>query len=107
MATATTTMTSGFEMTTDSPQATTPVGGPARPSSGDKAPGEGPSRTVAVVDVEPQDAQPVTQSRWATTLLITTLCGVTFASSMTTGLLAVALPTMAEELDIADGLLLW
>ncbi|KAK1963868.1 MFS general substrate transporter [Colletotrichum sublineola] len=104
MATVTTTVTSEFDMTTYSPAATatTPV---ARPLSSEKAPG--PSRTVSVADVEPQDAQLATQSLWATTLLITTLCGVTFASSMTTGLLAVALPTMARELDIADGLLLW
>lgn len=91
-------------------EATATEGGLVRPTSSRKLI---PSHTFAVVDAESDSEdggavrQPAQQSLWATTLLITTLCGVTFASSMTTGLLAVALPTMAKELDISDGLLLW
>lgn len=51
-------------------------------------------------------AQPE-QSLWAAVLIIATLSGITFASSMTTGLLAISLPTMAVDLGIPDGLLLW
>ncbi|KAI9674922.1 MAG: hypothetical protein M1822_008984 [Bathelium mastoideum] len=40
-------------------------------------------------------------------LIIATLSGITTASSMTTGLLAVALPRMASDLHFSDGLLLW
>ncbi|KAI9688299.1 MAG: hypothetical protein M1820_010281 [Bogoriella megaspora] len=40
-------------------------------------------------------------------LIIATLSGITTASSMTTGLLAVALPRMASDLHLSDGLLLW
>lgn len=66
---------------------------------------------VADADAESQDGlfvqPPMRQSLWATALLITTLCGVTFASSMTLGLLAVGLPTIADDLNISDGILLW
>lgn len=119
MATVTTTTTAAameaFEMTTNMPTATGATAtmcGPVRSTACDKS--SGPSHTWAVADTsdaESSDARVVTppapQSLWATTLLITTLCGVTFASSMTTGLLAVALPTMARELNISDGLMLW
>ena len=115
MATVTTTAdaTVAFEMATEKPTAvgdTATMGGPLRPSSGDnKLLGPSPSRAVA--EAGPLHSRPVTpppsQSLWATTLLITTLCGVTFASSMTTGLLAVGLPSMARELNISAGLMLW
>jgi hypothetical protein len=110
---ATITTTSECNVTTDTGslamEATTTMGGPVRPlSSKDPV----PSHLLEIVDAGAgAGAEPVRQSAhqslWATTLLITTLCGVTFASSMTTGLLAVAIPTMAKELNIPDGLLLW
>lgn len=113
--TTTTAATEAFELTADMPTAagaTATMCGPVRSTASNKS--SGPSRTWAVadaVDAEPSDGRvvtpPASQSLWATTLLITTLCGVTFASSMTTGLLAVALPTMARELNISDGLMLW
>lgn len=107
------TATSGPDVTIDAGpttvmEATSIKGGPIRPLSSKKSV---PSHTFTVVDAGAEDSEPVrqpgSQSLWATTLLITTLCGVTFASSMTTGLLAVAIPTMAKELNISDGLLLW
>lgn len=111
MATITATSTSDEMTDIDPPtgaEATTTIGGPVWPVSS-KLPA--PSQSFAVVDAGATDAeparQPAHQSLWATTLLITTLCGVTFASSMTAGLLAVAIPTMAQELNISDGLLLW
>ena len=118
MATITTTAaaaadaTAAFEMTTKkltAAGATATMGGPLRPSFSNRSLGR--SHTCAIAEAGPQHSQPVTppapQSLWATTLLITTLCGVTFASSMTTGVLAVALPTMARELNISGGLMLW
>lgn len=111
MTTITATSESDVTTGTDPPaviKATATIGGPVRPLSSKNSV---PSHTFAIVDAGAEDAevvgQPAYQSLWATTLLITTLCGVTFASSMTTGLLAVAIPTMAKELNISDGLLLW
>ncbi|KAM0723452.1 hypothetical protein Q7P37_000438 [Cladosporium fusiforme] len=40
-------------------------------------------------------------------LIITTLAGITIASSMTTGLLVVQLPVMAHDLGLSNRLLLW
>ncbi|RYP41581.1 hypothetical protein DL767_000923 [Monosporascus sp. MG133] len=47
------------------------------------------------------------QSLWRASLIIGTLSGITLTSSMTTGLLTVALPTMASDLGLSDALLLW
>ncbi|RYP53570.1 hypothetical protein DL769_010493 [Monosporascus sp. CRB-8-3] len=47
------------------------------------------------------------QSLWRASLIIGTLSGITLTSSMTTGLLTVALPTMATDLGLSDALLLW
>jgi hypothetical protein len=46
-------------------------------------------------------------SRGQTVLLITTLAGITFASSMSTGLFTIGLPVIAVDLALADNLLLW
>jgi hypothetical protein len=42
-----------------------------------------------------------------TIAIFVTLTGITTTSSMTTGLLAVALPRMAEDLNLSNSLLLW
>ena len=42
-----------------------------------------------------------------TIVIYITLTGITTASSMTTGLLAVALPAMAKDLHLSENLLLW
>ncbi|RYP14276.1 hypothetical protein DL765_006487 [Monosporascus sp. GIB2] len=47
------------------------------------------------------------KSLWRASLIIGTLSGITLTSSMTTGLLTVALPTMAADLGLSDALLLW
>ena len=40
-------------------------------------------------------------------VIIATVTGVTIANSMTLGLLIVALPQIAEDLHLAENLLLW
>lgn len=47
------------------------------------------------------------QSMGQTVLLIATLTGITFASSISTGLLTIGLPRIAIDLQLADNLLLW
>jgi hypothetical protein len=49
----------------------------------------------------------VSLSRTAATILICTLAGITFVGSMSTGLLTIGLPRMANDLHLADNLLLW
>ncbi|GFF61669.1 putative transporter [Aspergillus lentulus] len=46
-------------------------------------------------------------SRAAATILICTLAGITFVGSMSTGLLTIGLPRMANDLHLPDNLLLW
>lgn len=46
-------------------------------------------------------------SRSRAVLLITTLTGVTFIGSMSSGLLTICLPGIAADLELPDNLLLW
>lgn len=66
--------------------------------------------TVAGSQADEPTLVPVEKPRLSlsrASLIIGLLTGITTASSMTTGILAVALPRMAIDLDISDGLLLW
>ncbi|KAJ6171794.1 major facilitator superfamily domain-containing protein [Penicillium chermesinum] len=46
-------------------------------------------------------------SRTRATILVTTLTGLTFVGSMSTGLLTIGLPWIAADLNLPDSLLLW
>jgi len=46
-------------------------------------------------------------SKGSTVVLIGTLTGIMFVSSMSSGLLTIGLPWMAKDLELADNLLLW
>lgn len=46
-------------------------------------------------------------SRGSAVILITTLTGITFVGSMSTGLLTIGLPWIAADLDLPNNLLLW
>jgi hypothetical protein len=46
-------------------------------------------------------------TNWKAAAITSTVTGVTIMNSMLTGLLIVALPTMAKELDLGKSLLLW
>ncbi|KAJ5091197.1 hypothetical protein NUU61_006067 [Penicillium alfredii] len=52
------------------------------------------------------EAQPAGLSRSRGVILITTLSGITFVGSMTSGLLTIGLPWIAKDLNLADNLLL-
>jgi len=47
------------------------------------------------------------QSKGRAAVIITTVAGVNFLNVMGSGILTVALPTMAKDLDISTELLLW
>lgn len=46
-------------------------------------------------------------SRTRAVILITTLTGITFVGSMSTGLLTIGLPLIATDLGLSENLLLW
>jgi hypothetical protein len=53
------------------------------------------------------DIRSVNLSRSSAVILITTLSGITFVGSMSSGLLTVGLPTIAKDLNLPNNLLLW
>lgn len=53
------------------------------------------------------DAQDIALSRTRAVILITTLTGITFVGSMSSGLLTIGLPWIARDLHLPDNLLLW
>ncbi|KAG4432662.1 hypothetical protein IFR05_011865, partial [Cadophora sp. M221] len=53
----------------------------------------------------PQDAKQLSRRRAAA--VVTTVAGVNFLNTMGSGILTVALPTMAKDLNLGVGLLLW
>lgn len=63
--------------------------------------GPSPPPGAVVVTTRPE------QSLWVAALIMATLSGLTFTSSMTTGLLTIGLPNMAVDLALTDALLLW
>lgn len=90
---------------TDSPWETSPrnsTTGPTDANGLEEALGHHDSSTASSDDLSRPE-----MSRWRTTLTIATLSGLTTVSSMTTGLLVVALPRMALDLPLPDDLLLW
>jgi hypothetical protein len=48
-----------------------------------------------------------TLSKAETVLIISTLTGITAANSMSTGLFTIAIPRIAEDINLPDNLLLW
>ena len=82
-------------------------------SSGPEVCGAGPSGVLEAASPTPGDGGAVLaatkreQSLWRAALTIATLSGLTFTSSITTGLLTIALPRMAADLALTDSLLLW
>ncbi|CAG8397601.1 unnamed protein product [Penicillium salamii] len=56
---------------------------------------------------DPYEARVVNLSRSSAVILITTLSGITFVGSMSSGLLTVGLPTIAKDLNLPSNLLLW
>ncbi|KAL3426009.1 MFS transporter [Phlyctema vagabunda] len=46
-------------------------------------------------------------SKWKTMIIIGTVASVTLINSMLAGILTVALPTMARDLNLSEGLILW
>ena len=46
-------------------------------------------------------------SRWHAILLIANLTGITFVGSMSTGLLTVGIPRIADDVGLSQSLLLW
>lgn len=54
----------------------------------------------------PEDEE-VNLSRTRASILITTLTGLTFVGSMSSGLLTIGLPWIAADLKLPDSLLLW
>ncbi|RYP64809.1 hypothetical protein DL771_008589 [Monosporascus sp. 5C6A] len=66
-----------------------------------------PKRLEVVQSPSDSAAARPEQSLWRASLIIGTLSGITLTSSMTTGLLTIALPTMATDLGLSDALLLW
>ena len=59
------------------------------------------------IESPPDDQVQLEMSAWRSTFTIATLSGLTTVSSMTTGLLVVALPRMALDLSLPEQLLLW
>lgn len=53
------------------------------------------------------DDQRTNLSRIRAVILITTLTGITFVGSMSTGLLTIGLPSIAADLGLPENLLLW
>jgi hypothetical protein len=53
------------------------------------------------------ETRSVNHSRSSAVILITTLSGITFFSSMSGGILTVGLPTIAKDLSLPNDLLLW
>lgn len=53
------------------------------------------------------EGPPLLFSRGRTVFVIATLTGITFASSMSTGILTIGLPRIAADMQLADNLLLW
>lgn len=58
------------------------------------------------IEHQPADP-PVVPSRSRTIFLITTLTGIMFVASMSTGLLTISLPRIAQDLKLSSSLLLW
>ncbi|CAG8236996.1 unnamed protein product [Penicillium salamii] len=56
---------------------------------------------------DPYESRIVNLSRSSAVILITTLSGITFVGSMSSGLLTVGLPTIAKDLNLPNNLLLW
>lgn len=56
---------------------------------------------------DPLSSQLQQLSRTRAAILITTLTGITFVGSMSSGLLTVCLPGIAIDLNLPDNLLLW
>ncbi|RAH75713.1 aminotriazole resistance protein [Aspergillus aculeatinus CBS 121060] len=54
-----------------------------------------------------QDVQATTLSRSRMVILITTLTGITFVGSMSSGLSTIGLPVIAADLKLPDNLLMW
>lgn len=75
-----------------------------RPPTRSHSSGHAPSGQPVLEDDE---APPRFLSRSRTVLVIATLTGVTFANSMSTGLLTVGLPRIAADLSLSEDLLLW
>lgn len=55
---------------------------------------------------DPYESRIVNLSRSSAVILITTLSGITFVGSMSSGLLTVGLPTIAKDLNLPNNLLL-
>lgn len=65
-----------------------------------------PSQTLG----SPENVEDVANtglSRARAVILITTLTGITFVGSMSSGLLTIGLPWIAADLSLPDNLLLW
>lgn len=67
--------------------------------------GQPPTRQQDPLDEPQQPAQTLARSR--AVIIIASLTGITFASSMSTGLLTVGLPVIADDLNLPENLLLW
>lgn len=63
-----------------------------------------PTPTQNIV-VDPSTA--VVEKKGATAVIITTIAGVTVISSLLSGIVTIALPVMARDLEISEALLFW
>lgn len=61
----------------------------------------------AETDRNSSEDEEVNLSRTRASILITTLTGLTFVGSMSSGLLTIGLPWIAADLKLPDSLLLW
>lgn len=57
------------------------------------------------IAVDPTPA--VVEEKATTAFIITTIAGVTIISSLLSGIVTIALPVMARDLDISPALLFW
>lgn len=65
-------------------------------------PVNGHVQTTRVVEIRPK-----VEKKGATTVIISTITGITFISSLLSGLITISLPTIARDLAISEALLLW
>lgn len=58
-------------------------------------------------DVSVESSPAAVEEKGKTALIITTIAGVTTISSLLSGIVTIALPVMARDLDISPALLFW
>lgn len=63
--------------------------------------------TAATQDVAAGPSTAVVEEKGTTVVIIATVAGVTVVSSMLAGIVTIALPVMAKDLEIPEALLLW